>query len=88
VRGELILVDAKDGQEMIKEKVAEWKIEKNPAKPICDAEPSRPKSAKPRKPGKRDLRELAKSLGLGDTGYKSRAAPENGNRGISRVGQK
>jgi DNA excision repair protein ERCC-2 len=80
VRGELILADAKDGSDLIKEKVAQWKIEKNPAKPICNAEPSRPRSNKPRKPGKRDLRELAKSLGLGDPGRKSHAAPGNGNK--------
>jgi hypothetical protein len=80
VRGELILADAKEGGDLIKEKVAQWKIEKNPAKPICNAEPSRPRSNKPRKPGKRDLRELAKSLGLGDPGRKSHAAPGNGNK--------
>jgi hypothetical protein len=88
VRGELILADAKEGGDLIKEKVMQWKLEKNPAKPICSAEPSRPKSTKPRKPGKRDLRELAKSLGLGDPGHKSHAATGNGNRGISGVGQK
>jgi DNA excision repair protein ERCC-2 len=88
VRGELILADAKEGGDLIKEKVAQWKIEKNPAKPICNDEPARPRSAKPRKPGKRDLRELARSLGLGDSGRKSRAAPGKENQGISGFGQK
>jgi DNA excision repair protein ERCC-2 len=88
VRGELILADAKEGGDLIKEKVAQWKIEKNLAKPICNDEPARPRSAKPRKPGKRDLRELARSLGLGDSGRKSRAAPGKENQGISGFGQK
>jgi hypothetical protein len=80
VRGELILADAKEGRDLIKEKVAQWEIEKNPARPICNDEPLRPRSSKPRKPGKRDLRELARSLGLGDSGRKSRGASGKENR--------
>ncbi|RPI09307.1 MAG: ATP-dependent DNA helicase, partial [Acidobacteriales bacterium] len=88
VRKELILVDAKEGRDLIEEKVAQWKTEKNSAKSACDTEPPRPSSSRPRSHGKRDLRELAKSLGLGDSGHKGRAAPGSGNRGTSRVGQK
>jgi DNA excision repair protein ERCC-2 len=88
VRQELILVDAKEGRELIEEKVAQWKTEKNPAKSISDAKPPRSGSNRPRSHGKRDLRELAKSLGLGDSGHKGRAPPGSENRGISRVGQK
>ena len=88
VRSELILVDAKEGQEMIKEKIAQWKTEKIPEKRICNAEPTPKQEQKPRKPGKRDLRELAKSLGLGDTGHKSRSSPGETKTGISGLGQK
>ncbi len=89
VRSELILVDAKQGRELIAEKIKQWKIDKPPEKRANDVE-SIPRVAKPRKSGKRDLRDLARSLGLGDAHHKSMAAKGSGEakRGISGAGQK
>jgi hypothetical protein len=74
VRGELILVDAKEGREIIAKKIAKWKNEKSPQNKTGHEELQMPKRAKARKPGKRDLRELARSLGLGGASAKSSAA--------------
>ena len=73
VRGELILVDAKEGREIIAKKIAKWKNEKSPQNYTSHEELQMPKVAKTRKPGKRDLRELARSLGLGVASAKSSA---------------
>ena len=74
VRGELIPVDAKEGREIILKKIAEWKLEKPPQNKTSHEEPQMPRRAKTRKPAKRDLRELARSLGLGVASSKSPAA--------------
>ena len=52
-------------------------MDKLPEKIGKDVE-SIPRGAKPRKSGKRDLRELARSLGLGDAHHKSIAAKGSG----------
>lgn len=96
VREELILVDAREGGELIQEKIAKWQMDNysggNPERdseilPAGDLkgaaqkrraqesgrkgdESSSAKRARPRRGGKRDLRELARSLGLGDPGSK------------------
>ena len=65
VREDLILVDAKEGRELILKKIAEWKMAKPPENRTSREELQVPRSARAAKPGKRDLRELARSLGLG-----------------------
>ncbi|MFZ2472390.1 MAG: ATP-dependent DNA helicase [Methanothrix sp.] len=70
VREDLIPVDAKEGQELIIKKIAEWKMDKSPLNRSSENKTSHevlqmPRRAKAVKPGKRDLRELARSLGLG-----------------------
>ena len=65
VREDLILVDAKEGREIILKKIAEWKMEKSPENNTRHEELQIPRRAKAAKPEKRDLRELARSLGLG-----------------------
>ena len=89
VRSELILVDARQGRELIADKIKQWKIDKPPKKIANDVE-SIPRVAKPRKSGKRDLRDLARSLGLGDAHHKSMAAKGSGEakRGFSGSSQK
>jgi DNA excision repair protein ERCC-2 len=89
VREELIVIDADQGREMIAEKIKQWKMDNLPEKRQNDFE-SVPRVAKPRKSGKRDLRDLARSLGLGDPQRKSMKAKHSGEAktGISEVGQK
>jgi DNA excision repair protein ERCC-2 len=76
VRGELILVDAKEGGELIRENIAKWKMVNDSGGTLESNssskrdEPSSAKRTRPRRGGKRDLRELARSLGLGDPGSK------------------
>ena len=96
MREELILVDAREGGELIQEKIAKWQMDNysggNPERdseilPAGDLkgtaqkdrsqengrkrdESSSAKRTRPRRGGKRDLRELARSLGLGDPGSK------------------
>ncbi|VVB70149.1 ATP-dependent DNA helicase [uncultured archaeon] len=68
VREELIVVDAKQGRSHIEQKVKEWKIKRAPEMPLENRpvhSVSRPKAAKSPRSGKRDLRDLARSLGLG-----------------------
>jgi DNA excision repair protein ERCC-2 len=65
VREDLILVDAKEGREIILKKIADWKMVKPPENNTRHEELQMPRRAKAAKPGKRDLRELARSLGLG-----------------------
>ena len=73
VREDLILVDAKEGREIILKKIAEWKMVKPPENNTRHEELQMPRRAKAAKPGKRDLRELARSLGLGVASAKSPA---------------
>lgn len=83
VRDGLILVDAKEGRDLIRERISEWKIENIPSAIRADiskdaarmdraqekgrkGDDSYPANrTKPRRGNKRDLRELARSLGLG-----------------------
>jgi DNA excision repair protein ERCC-2 len=74
VREDLILVDAKEGREIILKKVADWKMDKPhlnkspPSKTQINANQEMlqmPRRSRATNPGKRDLRELAKALGLG-----------------------
>ncbi|OYV09280.1 MAG: hypothetical protein CG437_1223 [Methanosaeta sp. NSP1] len=71
VKDEMILADAGEGWEIILKKVAEWKIEQSsrnrsarPDASILEGLPSARPGRKGRS-GKKDLRELARSLGLG-----------------------
>jgi DNA excision repair protein ERCC-2 len=77
VREDLILVDAKEGREIILKKIAEWKLEKFPENKTSTsfADTSMPRRARARKPGKRDLSELARSLGLGVASAQETAKP-------------
>lgn len=66
---ELVTVDARAGREMIRKKIEEWKREesgakKSPEKSLNQSEQPK-KRIKPGKTGKRDLRGLARELGLG-----------------------
>ncbi|MDD4162843.1 MAG: ATP-dependent DNA helicase [Methanothrix sp.] len=70
VKGELMLVDAKEGRETILKKIAEWKMEKTQQSKTSHEEPQMPRRNRTRKPGKRDLSELARSLGLGGASTK------------------
>ncbi len=71
VKEEMILADAGEGRERILEKVAQWKIETPPrnrsvepdASVLADAPAAR--RGRTGRSGKKDLRELARSLGLG-----------------------
>ncbi len=71
VKEEMKLADAGEGRERILEKVAQWKIETPPrnrsvepdASALADAPAA--KTGRSRRSGKKDLRELARSLGLG-----------------------
>lgn len=80
VRGELIIVYANEGREIIAKKIAEWNIGKYPQDKTSFAQPPMPKRASARKPGKRDLCELARSLGLGAASARSPAAKSTANK--------
>ncbi len=79
VRQELVTVDAGAGREMIRKKIEEWKIgegeaDKSPKKSLnhslqTEKEPTK-KRTRPVKAGKRDLRGLARELGLGKSSGK------------------
>ncbi len=82
VREELIIVDAQEGWDLIREKIARWEGESDIAAipgrnsesiPEGDLKSVSHKKTGPRRGGKRDLRELARSLGLGDYSPKSDA---------------
>jgi DNA excision repair protein ERCC-2 len=90
VREDLILVDAKEGREIILNKIAEWRIkglhinqsllDKNQNNKPLNANQEMlktPRRSKAAKTGKRDLRELAKALGLGSS---SKSAAKPGSR--------
>jgi len=89
VREELIPVDAREGRELIRERIARWEAEKDAGDtPLENSEsfalgdfngPSQ-KRIGARRGSKRDLRELARSLGLGDFGSKNNVAPEKPGR--------
>ena len=64
VRSELILVDARQGRELIADKIKQWKIDKPPEKRANDVE-SIPRVAKPRKSGKTGFEGSGKVAGLG-----------------------
>ncbi len=96
VSEEMILVDAKEGRELIAAKIADWKMSapqgaKKSAKADHTVARRRPDKAqaagqssaglssgrtRPVKQGKRDLRDLARSLGLGEAAKKSRGEGE------------
>jgi DNA excision repair protein ERCC-2 len=85
VKDEMTLANATEGREMILDKVAEWKMQPSSQRGAAGAEAFTPKdvaSAPPerrRRSGKKDLRELARSLGLG--GSQGRGSTgENGGR--------
>lgn len=89
VREELISVDAREGRELIREKIARWKAEDSAGGTTLEKSEriledgfkgTSPERARPRRRGKRDLRELARSLGLGDNNTKSSATPEGPGR--------
>ncbi|HSD57725.1 MAG TPA: ATP-dependent DNA helicase [Methanotrichaceae archaeon] len=63
VRGELIVVNAACGLELIREKVAEWGMDKPAMRSSASAEPAR-KTKKPARSGRSDLKDLVKKLGL------------------------
>ncbi len=92
VREEMIIVDAKEGRDLIEQKIAEWRMA-GPGEPQAGNRDSKgqqaksrkksealvapftsAKSSKPARRGKRDLRDLARSLGLGEKGKDSRKA--------------
>ena len=70
-REEIIEVDAGEGREMIQKKMAQWKMQpalcQKPAEPEASFRQDVPKAGRSGtgRPAKRDLRELARSLGLG-----------------------
>jgi DNA excision repair protein ERCC-2 len=90
VRSELILVDSKEARKIISEKTIQWKTQKVPEMAASSVSSQIPKKNKPLKSGKRDLRELAKSLGLGGPGQQNTAlkGPSDMKNKNSRVGQK
>lgn len=86
VSEEMVLVDAGEGREIIQKKVGEWMAERPPLKVTGTDDGFRrekppAKISGGRKPGKKDLRELARSLGLG--GAPSRS-PSGSSAGKSR----
>jgi DNA excision repair protein ERCC-2 len=92
VREDLILVDAREGREIILKKIADWKMNKpqenkssrNKVQANTDQElPQTPWRSKSAKPGKRDLRELAKALGLGKDKSTAKTVAKPGSK-ISR----
>ncbi|OPY55196.1 MAG: ATP-dependent DNA helicase [Methanosaeta sp. PtaU1.Bin112] len=91
VREDLILVDASEGREIILRKIAEWRTKglhlnqslldkrQNNASISANQETMKmPRRSKAAKTGKRDLRELAKALGLGSSSN-SAAKPSSKN---------
>jgi DNA excision repair protein ERCC-2 len=87
VREDLILVDAKEGREIILKKIVDWKMEqphlnKSPqSKTQINANQEMlqmPRRSKATNSGKRDLRELAKALGLGSSKSTAKAAAKPG----------
>jgi DNA excision repair protein ERCC-2 len=89
VRSELILVDSKQARKIISEKIVQWKT-KIPEMAASSVNSPTPKRNKTLKSGKRDLRELAKSLGLGEPRQQNTASKVTGDikNKNSRVGQK
>jgi DNA excision repair protein ERCC-2 len=77
VKKELIPVDAREGREMIEKKVAEWnlkspRLDKSVAfEKTAQDKREDPRRIKTRKSGKRDLRDLARSLGIGGASSRS-----------------
>ena len=67
VRDEMILADAREGREIIRKKIEQWKMQPSSRKAdgSCGEDAPVAKSGRIRKSGKKDLRELARSLGLG-----------------------
>jgi len=70
VKEEMMLADAGEGRERILEKVAQWKMEPPPRNRTAEPDASLGADAPAaiigrRRSGKKDLRELARSLGLG-----------------------
>ncbi|MDD4653394.1 MAG: helicase C-terminal domain-containing protein, partial [Methanothrix sp.] len=108
VREDMILVDAKEGRELIIKKIADWKM-KGPSQSRSQSLQNREqnggalnenqqaakisprsksgKSAKATKSGKRDLRELARALGLGTGAPAARAGPKPGPKSSREKGQ-
>jgi len=78
VKEDLILVDAKEGREIISEKIAKWKMDKPPQNKTNHEALQMPGRTKAAKPGKRDLRELARSLGLGTSKFAAKNAAKPG----------
>jgi len=78
VKEDLILVDAKEGREIILDKIAKWKMDKPPQNKTNHEAAQMPGRAKAAKPGKRDLRELARSLGLGTSKSAAKNAAKTG----------
>ncbi len=87
VREDLILVDAKEGREIILKKVADWKMDKPqlnkslPSKTQINANQEMlqmPRRSRATNTGKRDLRELAKALGLGKDKSAAKTAAKPG----------
>ena len=82
VRKELILSDAKEGRDLILAKVGEWNImqimptKASPSPGRMGSALQKPRAARAKKTGKRDLRELARSLGLGAAPKKGKDAKE------------
>lgn len=63
VREELIVVDTQKGRELIKEKVAEWGMDRPPMRSSASAEPAK-KVKRPGKSRRNDLKDLVMKLGL------------------------
>jgi hypothetical protein len=72
------LVDAKEGREIILRKIAQWKMEKPIENRTSQEVPQMSGRARAAKPGKRDLRELARSLGLGTAKSTAKTAAKSG----------
>jgi hypothetical protein len=88
VREELILADAKEGRDLILARVGEWNImqimptNEIPSPGQEGSAIPKPGAARAKKTGKRDLRELARSLGLGGApqGPAAKSAPKKPRR--------
>jgi hypothetical protein len=90
----MILVDAKEGRELIAKKIADWKMKGTSQSQSQSLQnrlqnggalnanqqaanvPGRTKAGKSAKSGKRDLRELARALGLGTGTPAARTLPK------------
>jgi hypothetical protein len=76
------LSDAKEGRDLILAKVGEWNImqimptKASPSPGRMGSALQKPRAARAKKTGKRDLRELARSLGLGAAPKKGKDAKE------------